>query len=255
MNSSSAFVIVAQLIVGMVLSCHAQLLHPSDMAMGRWQVSLHRKDRNLLESMAFPLQMNHRIEASEDQLKLESKERSVAVDTTRNRTRGRRRRRLDCELTLDGDGTFTLTPPASFLEDDTKDESEQSNECIRQPLRGYWILRPNPYCVTDRQYDTLTLKSIPKVRINPQESSDSDTNPVKEQITLEMHCKVWGRYGSNTIRHLLGRPCGKDAGRLTHGTLSVVKIVRDDKDDLEDVFNREDSTRRVLCATFKARHI
>ncbi len=252
----------------------AQLLSPSDMAVGRWNLALNRRDRFLLESMVFPTR--EQISPSSSKI-------------THNDSK-RRRRRLDCELILDSDGTFTLMPPSCFggasdvdatqilknsVDEETLEESneretneseisrgdkENQNQHVidskkHQPLRGIWKLNPNPYCVTDRQYDELILKSIPKVRMSLEQQDaeeDEGMKPSKsrEKIIVELNCNVWGRFGSNPIRHMLKRPRGKDAGRLTHGTLSIVKTTTSCSDDDSGI---TDSIRRVICGTFNAR--
>ena len=229
--------------------CYAQLLHPSDMAVGRWKVSLNRKDRSLLESMVFPLSpISSSPERNENE---DVSKRIVKENLSATIPRTSRRRRLDCDLILDGDGTFTLMPPSEIQNGDVDGDIENS---IRQPLRGFWNLKPNPYCVTDRHYDELKLESLPKVRVSSQDVVSESTrieNNRLEQIRIEMNCNMWGRFGSNTIRHLLKMPRGKDAGRLTHGTMSVVKI---ESGGLKEKHSRSPSQRRVLFASFTARH-
>ncbi len=294
--------------------CRAQLLSPSDMAVGRWKLTLKRRDRSLLESMVFPLQQQTQHEDEHE--REHSRSRSAGTSSPRRR-KAKRRKRLDCDLILHQDGTFTLMPPASFLHDDGKhghhhnhrdeipiqstteiskvtqmedravlehsdnahekqttpmlDPQSQASHRQHQPLRGIWKLDPNPYCVTDRQYDELTLKSIPKVRINSERMPMSDStsnsksaepnerNDSKEKIIIEMNCNVWGRFGSNPIRHMLKRPRGKDAGRLTHGTMSIVKMKQSEPDSKpmhasdSRSLERSSPVRRVLFGTFQAR--
>ena len=277
---STLFLLVQLQVCSIIRVCHAQLLSPTDMAVGRWKLSLKRRDRTLLESMVFPLQVP-------------SSDASAPTRTVRTRsTRGRRR--LDCELILDEDGTFTLMPPSSFVDgnegdrlsstddnipgDETpvlEDESRGSSTDgtpdttqrgeIHQPLRGIWKLNPNPYCVTDRQFDELTLKSIPKVRvrINPRDNEEEEkVVTCREKIMIELNCNVWGRFGSNPIRHFLKRPRGKDAGRLTHGTMSIVKTTASSTRSSRSWMSEKSvestpnaSTRRVLCGTFQARSV
>ena len=114
-------------------------------------------------------------------------------------------------------------------------------------------MRPNPYCVTDRQYDELTLTSNPKVRVRHHgDRVNISRSSREEKVTLEMNCKVWGRFGSNTIRSLLNRPRGRDAAKLTHGTLCIKKeiIENGNQSDSPAVFQKP---RRAVCATFNAK--
>ena len=216
---------------------HAQLLHPLDLVLGRWNVNLSRKDRKLFESMIFPPDVRAKTTSSVDD--------SIKKDL--EPTLQRYKRRLQCELILETDGTFVLNPPSEPQRNSDEIESTQTN---RLPLRGNWMLRPNPYCVTDRQYDELTLISNPKVRYYGH--NKSTTTDTQEKVTLEIRCKVWGRFGSNTIRSLLRRPRGRNAGRLTHGTLSIRKDVIDT--ELEsDSSALTSNCRRAVCATFNAK--
>jgi hypothetical protein len=138
---------------------------------------------------------------------------------------------MECDLFLDDDGTFTLRPPVVV-----HSKVQSPNEQLiarRQSLKGYWHLRPNPYCVTDRQYDELILESIPKIRVfengissdvNKGMGVGADEGHAVDKITIEMSCNVWGRFGSNSIRRLMRKPTGKSAGRLTHGKLQSLKL-------------------------------
>jgi len=236
-------IIVASLL-RMATFCQAQLLHPNDMAAGRWSVSIKRRDRSLFESMVFPRN------PVSDAIEVKGDEGSSLSKLKRNR------KPMNCDLILDRDGTFTLSPPDfSSTSDATLEEEDsgQGNRCIRQPLKGLWHVRPNPYCVTDRHYDELRLESIPKVRITPNDGGifESSLDELKkwEQVTVELNCNVWGRFGSNPIRHMLRRPRGKNAGRLTHGTMSIVKTTAEGGGD-----HTNEETKRVLCATFQAGH-
>eukprot|EP01083_Nonionella_stella_P098787 277886_1 len=250
------------LIAGLRLSL-AQLIHPSDMVIGRWKVSLNRRDTSLFESMIFPKQQEK--EVGEIQI--------YSRFNAKGRTLKKMKRRLECDLIFDADGSFTLVPPND--EDESPASKKRGSTCtaIRSPLRGEWHLRPNPYCVTDRHYDELRLRSIPKVKsyqdemgprgpeddsspsLSPSASPSPSPSRQKEQITMEMQCKLWGRYGSNTIRHFLKRPRGKDAGRMVKGQLSIVKIVSDDDANEDEIDILDASTRRVLCATFRGSRI
>ncbi len=206
---------------------HGQLLHPLDLVIGKWNVDLSRRDRRLLKTIVFPPHIDERMLKS--------------VPQQSRRRRRQHQRRLQCELLLKEDGTFVLNPPSELCQNSYDGEKLEIN---RLPLKGLWNLKPNPYCVTDRQYDELTLVSNPKVRYDGSRLSNKE----KERVVLEMHCKVWGRFGSNTIRTLLNHSRGRDAGRFTHGTLSIRKDVVDKELNTDPV-----SSRRAVCATFKAR--
>lgn len=265
--------------------CQAQLLHPHDMATGNWKLSIRRRDSSLFESMIFPKKqldttlitegeksnvLDGNIEPKEEgdtsSVLLSNHDDSCATATatatsttapTVSSSDRKLGRCMECDLFLDDDGTFTLRPPIVV-----HSKVQSPNEQLlarRQSLKGYWHLRPNPYCVTDRQYDELILESIPKVRVfengissdaNKGMGAGADEGHAVDKITIEMRCNVWGRFGSNSIRRLMRKPTGKSAGRLTHGKLSIIKVT-------SDVNNGDSSIgkiRRVLCATFRAKH-
>ena len=142
---------------------------------------------------------------------------------------------IDCELTLSQNGTFTLQPSVDGGDDE-----------LTLPLKGHWLVRPNPYCITDRHYDELCLLSLPKVKQGGNDSSFSN-NETSERLQFELRGKVWGRYGSNSIRKFMNLKMGREAGRITHGSLSIVKM--------NDSMNRSEEVRRVLCATFRGQPI
>lgn len=219
----------------------AQLLHPLDLVIGRWGVNLHRKDVQLLESMVFPPNISSQSTISNTDFHANNNFKSTKLK--------RRKRKLKCDLFLNADGTFVLHPPSDLRDTNLNTES---NHIQHLPLKGRWDMRPNPYCVTDRQYDELMLISNPKVRVRHYGDKENMSTNREEKVTLEMNCKVWGRFGSNTIRSLLKRPRGREAAKLTHGTLCIKK---------EIIQNRNKSNspavvqnpRRAICATFNAK--
>ncbi len=228
----------------LIAVAHAQLLHPIEHIVGRWHVNLSRKDEHLLDVMVFPPQACTIPSIQES---------SGFITSTPRSRRSVRRQSLKCELILDPNGTFTLNPPTDGAINSFRRVDGMVSKINRLPLKGYWKLNPNPYCVTDRHYDELTLISNPKIRLNkhgvmPTICSNSST---KERVTLEMHCKVWGRFGSNTIRAFMKRPRARDAGRLTHGTLTIRKdTMNNDKQSSKQMIQK---SRRVICATFHAK--
>jgi len=248
---------------------HSRLLHPHDQAVGLWNLTLFRRDRILLESMVFPPLSACEKAKGIDVAKSEEEEESDILmgkdheerrEKLRSTLKKARQKRLECELLLKTDGTFILSPPCSL---------NGFGSVKRVPLEGRWKIRRNPYCVTDRHYDELTLVSYPKVRFNPfvqeqnikNDAEDKSMEELdRESLTLEMHCKVWGRYGCNAIRQILHFPQGRDASRMTHGTLSFAKI----RKTMKDVGDRDSmklsaenikmsTVRRIVCATFHAR--
>jgi len=93
---------------------------------------------------------------------------------------------------------------------------QASNSIQHQPLQGEWFLTPNPYCITDRHFDTLLLVSEPRMRRR-------QGSVIIEKATVELRCKIWGRYGVGAVREKIGLKHGRVRGRMTHGTVVIVK--------------------------------
>lgn len=138
-----------------------------------------------------------------------------------------KRKRVQCHLDIFPNGTFCI------------DTSED-----RMPVRGEWRLNPNPYCITDRQYDQLVLESYPRV----QKRITADNEEVLQRVRLQLQCRVWGRYGSDPIRRIMGYQTGRSMARMTHGTL-LWKVQESQQ------INLPRWKARRICATFTARPI
>lgn len=74
-------------------------------------------------------------------------------------------------------------------------------------IRGSWKLRRNPYCLTDRYFDELTLVSKTQVRLNSK---------FKEMSKIEFHCKLRGGCGCPISKRFL-------RSRLTQGTVLLIR--------------------------------
>ena len=122
-------------------------------------------------------------------------------------------RSINCILNLQRNGKFTI-----HLDDENDDATENNCSNNYQPLHGEWFLTPNPYCVTDRHYDEITLISEPKIRRVYLPKST-----VVEKATVEMRCKLWGRYSAGAVRRKLGWKHGRSRSRMTHGNVLTVK--------------------------------
>jgi hypothetical protein len=140
-------------------------------------------------------------------------------------------KRVQCHLDIFSNGTFCMNAP---------------NEKDPMPVRGQWKLQPNPYCITDRQYDQLVLESYP--RVQKRITAKHDKEEVLQRVGIRLQCRLWGRYGSDPIRKLLGYRRGRCMARMTHGTL-LWNVVESHLGDLPRW-----KARRV-CATFEARPI
>ena len=124
-------------------------------------------------------------------------------------------RSINCLLNLQRNGRFTI-----HLDDNHHDNVDETTKCKNnyQPLHGEWFLTPNPYCVTDRHYDEITLISQPRIRRVYLPSST-----VVEKATVELRCRLWGRYSAGAVRRKLGWEHGRSRSRMTHGNVLTVK--------------------------------
>jgi hypothetical protein len=234
---------------------HGNLLSPTDLAVGKWDIKISRRDKLLFERMIFPSYSKSGEWFREDPYWRKFINSSNEEDMIKLRKEIRPKRylsrlkRLDCELLLYQDGSFFLKPKHCLQSDDGTELAPPGL------LRGWWSLRPNPYCVTDRQYDELTLISYPKVRKYASRANNKTgelTIPFiqkREEIIIELNCKVWGRYGSNAIRKVMNLKQGRDAGRMTHGIITIIKHLLD-SDHQQNGERSSSKQQRVVCATF-----
>jgi len=202
---------------------------------------------------------------------------------------------IQCILNLERSGKFTLSlvdendrhihhshKEKIALNDSAYKESQSSStssnmvssENKHQPLQGEWYLTPNPYCVTDRQYDTLLLVSEPRMRrIRSQRpskrllptlsrlllssSTESSSSFLIERATVELRCKLYGRYSMGSIRNILGRKHGRSCGRMVCGSIVIVKeVISTDgsSDDERRRVRKKEKTMEVI-GTFSGRTI
>lgn len=119
---------------------------------------------------------------------------------------------VDCTCSICDDGTFYLTPvdaPSDIL-----------------ALRGRWKVLSNPYCITDRFYDQLTMHSYPRERTKQGIGVDT--------MEFCLNCRLWGRYSrQDKVRR----------GRLTHGSLTISRSSKSSRSKLPN---------RSLLASFSA---
>lgn len=250
--------------------CNAQLLSAYDQAYGRWDVKL---SKNLFRRWHLStLLVNDRI----DELKRSKRDtedgdlqllfpeflplerHSTLVDEhgieNQAHTTTKSVKFVSCILNLEKSGKFSLS-----LVEELNDENDLINKNIPnkiedtsstlsssqptamnyQALRGEWFLTPNPYCVTDRHYDELLLVSEPRIR----------RSSTVEKARVELRCQVWGRYGAGAVRRKLGIKHGRVRGRMTHGSIVIVK------EQSLDVYETERGKERKKTSTATTREV
>mmetsp|Transcript_2590 Transcript_2590/g.5474 ORF Transcript_2590/g.5474 Transcript_2590/m.5474 type:complete len:305 (+) Transcript_2590:183-1097(+) len=241
---SFIFLMMRALNVVQVEICAAVLLNSYEMAIGKWKLMLHPsavERMNFVDNILFPPKpLTENVAGATTLLHQQQRDETGGRETTGVVAPKRKRRRshsMSCCLTIRSDGTFYLE-----VEPD-KDGAKDSGEECRLPLRGEWLLQSNPYCVTDRQYDTLILLTYPRVK----RISHFDN----QYAFLEFRCKLWGRYGMKWIRDAVGHKHGRSMGRLTHGTVLLIRREQHGDVDLSKTsFYVPKWRRRIVCGTF-----
>lgn len=255
--------------------CHAQLLSPYEQAYGRWNVRLTRNIfgrrwhlETLDDTTSGRRSSSRRAKSKDDTTDLQlifpvilrnvyNESQAQPPHSRFKHTTTRVVKCVDCILTLEKNGRFTLCIADDYDgDDDDKFKSSaisETNNIHQQhptslhhsPLEGEWYLSPNPYCVTDRHYDTIALISEPRLR-----RVHLAKTTMVEKARVELRCKLWGRYGAGAIRYKLGLGHGRTMGRMTHGT---VMIVRELADNVGISGNAKELPKREIMGTFQGR--
>jgi hypothetical protein len=217
----------------------ARNLDSKELSIGVWNVTMKCR-RSSFTSDVFPPRV-----AREPQ--------QIDVDQTRN-TRRRRQwlpswggdssQSFDCQLNLFSDGTFAMKPrdekswtrlagtSTNILGSINQGGSEPvTTESNQTPpylvVHGRWKVHSNPYCVTDRSYDEVSLTSVPRVqtRITPTnvEQSAGEMDHATQQIQqrrlrLLMQCRLSGHCTNGGLARLLvGDSYAR--GRISRGVI------------------------------------
>jgi len=153
---------------------------------------------------------------------------------------------LSREQTEESSSTLPLShnveePPQSLeslmmMSSRAQDAADDAQTQTITPQVGRWRVRPNPYCVTDRQYDDLCLILYPK-----------DTRYKK----IELRCRVWGRYGLSSVREVLGVDA-RQCFRMTHGRIAGVRN-KSKSGENQTISWWQKSFRNDIVATFRAK--
>jgi hypothetical protein len=178
---------------------------------------------------------------------------------------------LPCSLSMAEDGTFVLQPKMSVVtakDTNAKSSADNYHDQILT-LRGQWKLYKNPYCVTDRAFDELSLKSYPRTKVampNPNRKAvhqSGDTSAkgrmnVMEITTVDFsfYCRLWGLYDRQRLKSRRIIPSKIDCsmssfspyGRMTHGT--VVLSRRQQHQQHNRLWNTFLNHYRPVVATF-----
>ena len=214
----------------------AHLLSSTEQLVGTWEVTIVKKHKSLFDTILFP-----DVDVSNNDQQEHECDRGTIITRVIKKTLGNKDDSsiVKCILSIEDGGTFSLSPLKSNVNRNTLHQGS----CLS--VHGNWLLGSACYCVTDRHYDDLSLISYPRVRIwkrkaiqpnlktvysgtYPTLKSTDPTNPrtpfkVAERARVEFRCKVWGRYGSQVVRQLMGYGQNRERSRMTHGSILAVR--------------------------------
>lgn len=180
----------------------AHLLSAYELAIQNWDLTLNCGNWKEGPELLFPLRKSA-IEAG------------IEHDDSNSTNKFWRKKSITCDLSLFTNGTFALKPKDTFRAPTNTQVPPTS-----MPLRGKWMLRHNPYCITDRHYDELELACFPRVQRKISKSDGSQTeDQIMQEVRIKLKCRVKGRYSSSAIRNFCGYSQGKSMGRISCGTL------------------------------------
>jgi hypothetical protein len=183
-----------------------------EQVVGQWNINLHMmQSQTFYDTLVFTPSSFDRLHSSSN-LKLESHD----IKKRPQRRFPPNTHVLACSLDLHPNGTFSLLP---------------KTDLDVNPVHGYWTIQPNPYCVTDRQYDELYMVSLPRVQVRDEDRMSTGRSstvalPVQAHAILELRSRVWGRFSSRSIQNVGMRIFGHGRNihvpRMTHGTCSLL---------------------------------
>lgn len=129
----------------------------------------------------------------------------------------------DCQLSIYPNGTFAILPsrlPQTFgsLGAAPCSQEDEFEHNTLLAMRGRWQLRKNPYCVTDRSFDDLTLLSFERVQRNTR------TDDILQRVQLELHCQLRGRHTRGGLWRRLTGDQRYHRGRLTRGVILLRQV-------------------------------
>ena len=124
-------------------------------------------------------------------------------------------------LSIHPDGTFVLAPSSTNGAEERKPtkgtiaDSGKRTESAGVPIiRGSWNVLANPYCLTDRIYDQISLRSYPLQEI----AANGAEKNILQTVQLTAYCRLWGRHNRQVSRQVTGGK-GNCCGKMTRGTL------------------------------------
>jgi len=240
-ETAFALSFVAVVLLKVPLIC-ARTLDSYELAVGDWNMTM-RCRKSSFTSEVFPPQF-----AVEQQGQRKRQGWQLWKDAPQS---------YDCRLSLFPNGTFALQPknddwnrvsgyhqqPASRDDEDNGPRDDSSPLYV--PIHGRWKLDANPYCVTDRAFDSVTLTS--RSRVQTRMTPTTLLPETQQRLQLLLQCRLSGRFTEGGLARRL-----KGAENYTRGRCSRGVILAQPQLQKLDITSRRRQRDKVV-ASFSAR--
>lgn len=140
-----------------------------------------------------------------------------------------------CHLSLFSNGTFALQPRdeeswnelagtnTNAINSDNNGEPHVHHEPQYLAVHGRWKVQSNPYCVTDRSFDEVTLASFPRVQTritrNSEQMESQESVVSSKRLRLLLHCRLSGHYTNGGLARKLQGNDSYSRGRISRGVI------------------------------------
>ena len=142
-------------------------------------------------------------------------------------------RSCECHLSIFPNGTFTLVGPNNNNHENdhfSRREESSANQMVhdenlepkRLQVHGRWFAPNNPYCATDRFYQSIRLESFPRRQRIERHTEEDGTMTTLQRHQLVLHGRLAGHFQR-------GRNQRFAVGRITHGKILQENLLPSDK--------------------------
>ena len=192
--------------------CGPTLAVDTDLALGEWKMQLKSHQLDAI----FPILSQ-----------------SLQSDASKQSVGSRRMKRAllslwpprtcECHLSVFSNGTFALEGPSLMNNRPPKREhlpvrSDNLEPRRRLSVHGRWFAPNNPYCATDRFYQSIRLESFPRQQrlLEPGISQQSNGNTAATTTLLQRHQLI---LHGRLVGQFQRRNHSQAVGRMTHGKI------------------------------------
>eukprot|EP00977_Amphora_coffeiformis_P013237 scaffold3410_cov158-Amphora_coffeaeformis.AAC.11 len=199
-----------------VCCCWPTLAVDTDLALGEWKLQLksHQLDN------IFPIERQSLQSGASDESGGISRRKRVLSWWPPQSS--------ECNLSIFPNGTFALegptmannNPPKSKYLSVESDSNMESSSSRRLSVHGRWFAPNNPYCATDRFYQSIRLESFPRRQrllqkgLDRQNNGDGTTMKTLQRHQLVLHGRLSGHFQRRNRNH-----SSQAVGRMTHGKI------------------------------------